>query len=107
MTTSAMRNWQESPGALPAALFLFLSAGDLLFSLRAFSLGYQEGNPFLAFLLDKGLFLPGKILLSLVLAAIMMVILRATKRYAGVVWGGVALMVGVNAIHVAALSRHF
>jgi hypothetical protein len=101
--TRPMRYW---PGAFPAVVFLALSTGDLLFSLKAFALGYSEGNPFLALLLERGLFLPGKILLSLTLAALILVIFRATNRYGWVIWSGVTLMAGVNLIHIVALSRH-
>lgn len=106
MIESLNRKQQEIPGALPAVLFLCLSFGDMFFSLHAFSLGYAEGNPFMAYLLERGLFMPGKALLSVVLAGLMLVILKATKRYTGVVWGGVVFMLGVNAFHMASLSRH-
>ena len=90
-------------GAFPAALYLLFAALDLLFSLVAFSLGIMEGNPFMAWLLQHGLFVSGKIALSLAMAVLMLVIHAQSRRWRWVVWGGVGMMGSVVAFHLWAL----
>lgn len=93
------------PALLPAFLYLAFSAADMGFSLSAFSLGVAEANPFLAVLVARGYFVPGKVLLSLIVAALMVVIYTASRRWRWTVWGGVGVMAAVVAFHVWALPR--
>lgn len=91
--------------AFPAALYLVLAAADLFFSLVAFSHGVPEGNPFMAWLLVRGMFVPGKIGVSLLVAALMVIVHGGAGRWRGVVWGGVALMGVTVAFHLWALPQ--
>ena len=91
--------------AVPAVLYLVLAAADLLFSLVAFSYGIAEGNPFMAWLLERGLFVPGKIALSLLVAGLMLAVYTRSPRWGWVAWGGVTVMTGVLALHLWALPR--
>jgi hypothetical protein len=91
--------------AFPVALYLVFAAADLVFSLFAFSHGVAEGNPAMAWLLGHGLFIPGKILLSLAVAALMMVVYTASRRWWWAVWGAVTLMGVVVVYHVWALPQ--
>jgi hypothetical protein len=89
--------------AFPVSLYVMFSAADLVFSLMAFSLGVAEGNPFMAWLLKQGVFLPGKIGVTVLVAALMLVVYVRARRGRSVVWGGVWLMAGVVAFHLWAL----
>jgi len=91
--------------AFPVALYLVFAAADLIFSLCAFSHGVAEGNPVMAWLLAHGLFIPGKIILSMAVAALMMVVYAASRRWWWAVWGAVTLMGTVVIYHVWALPQ--
>ena len=89
----------------PASLYLLFGFADLFFSLMAFQFGVAEGNPFMAWLVANGLFVPGKILLSFLVTGLMVVVYSAAKRWRWTVWSGVALMGGVVLYHMWALPR--
>lgn len=89
----------------PAALYLLFAMADLFFSLIAFRFGIAEGNPFMAWLVVHGLFIPGKILLTLLVTGLMVVIYSAARRWHWTIWSGVALMGGVVAYHLWALPQ--
>jgi hypothetical protein len=91
--------------AFPVALYLIFAAADLIFSLCAFSHGVAEGNPAMAWLLDHDLFIPGKIVLSLIVSVLMMVVYTASRRWWWAVWGAVTLMGAVVVYHVWALPQ--
>ena len=91
--------------ALPAALYLGLAAVDLLGSLAAFSVGIAEGNPFMAWLLAMNWFIPGKILISLFVTALILVVYGHSPRWRGVAWAGVWVMAGVSCLHLWALPH--
>lgn len=91
--------------AFPAALYLIFAAADLVFSLLAFSLGIAEGNPFMAWLLEMGVFISGKIVLSLLVAALMLVVYARAARWRWVIWSGVGIMGAVTAFHLWALPQ--
>lgn len=93
------------PGGFAAALYLVFSVADLLFSLVAFSYGVAEGNPAMAWLLERGVFIQGKIALTLLVAGLMMVIYAASRRYRWTVWSGVGVMAAVVAYHLWAIPR--
>lgn len=90
--------------AFPAALYLILSSMDLLFSLVAFSHGVGEANPFMAWLVTVGLFIPGKIAVSCLVAGLMLTVHSHATRWSWVAWGGVAVMGAVTLFHVWGLS---
>lgn len=87
----------------PAALYLLFGIADLFFSLMAFQFGVAEGNPFMAWLVTHGLFIPGKILLSFLVTGLMVVVYSAARRWRWTVWSGVGLMGAVVAYHMWAL----
>jgi hypothetical protein len=91
-------------GAFVALLYMVLGFGDLLCSLAAFSLGFAEANPVLAWLGRHELFVPGKIALTVVVAGMISLLYhRAQARV--VAWSGVLAMVAVNAYHIIRLSE--
>jgi hypothetical protein len=107
---SLLSRWHpvEAPqrrAAFPISLYVTLSGADLVFSLIAFSLGIAEGNPFMAWLLKHGLFLPGKIGVTLLVAGLMLVVYVRARRGRSVVWAGVWVMASVVALHLWALPR--
>jgi hypothetical protein len=89
--------------AFPAALYLILAAADLIFSLVAFNLGVPEGNPFMAWLLARGLFVPGKIGISLLIVLLMLAVYGGTHRWRWLAWGAVGIMMPVVGFHLWAL----
>jgi len=93
------------PAALPVSLYLMFAAADLVFSLFAFSHGVAEGNPVMAWLLAEGLFIPGKIAISLVVAALMLVVYNASRRWWWAIWGSVVLMGAVVVYHAWAIPQ--
>jgi hypothetical protein len=89
----------------PASLYLLFGLADLFFSLMAFRFGVAEGNPFMAWLVMHGLFVPGKLLLSFLVTGLMVVVYSAARRWRWTVWSGVVLMGCVVAYHLWALPR--
>ena len=89
----------------PAALYLLFALADLFFSLIAFRFGVAEGNPFMAWLVLHGLFVPGKIMLTLLVTGLMVIVYSAARRWRWTVWSGVGLMGFVVAYHLWALPR--
>ncbi len=86
-----------------ALAYVAFSLIDMMFSLRAFALGVGEANPCMAWLAGHGLFVPGKLALTaLVAVLIALVYPRGASR--PVVWGALLLMAGVNVYHVWGLS---
>ena len=106
MTTSPNpgRAWVKVSGLFVAALYTVLSLGDLLLSAAAFARGVPEGNPVLATLARDGLFIPGKLLLTLS-AAVLIAALYSRARARPVAWSGVMVMASVDIYHVWALSQ--
>jgi hypothetical protein len=95
----------HSSSWFPASLYLLFGLADLFFSLMAFQFGVAEGNPFMAWLVTHGVFVPGKILISLLVTGLMVVVYSAARRWRWTVWSGVALMGGVVLYHMWALPR--
>ena len=91
--------------AFPVALYLIFAAADLFFSMLAFSHGVGEGNPAMAWLLERGLFVPGKVCLSLAVATLMIVVYSSSRRWGWAVWGSVTVMGVVVVYHVWALPQ--
>lgn len=86
-----------------ALLYLILGVADLGFSLLAFRLGVAEGNPLLAWMEARGLFIPAKLALTGV-ATGLIAVLYSRDRARALCWALIALMVVVNAYHVVELS---
>ena len=90
-------------GASAACLFFAFSMVDLLLSSAAFALGAREANPVLAWLALHDLLVPGKIILSLLAAAMIATTYwRPQARRAA--WFGVFAMLAVNFYHIWGLS---
>lgn len=88
-----------------AALYLLFSIADLVFSRVAFAYGIAEGNPVMASLVEVGLFVPGKIAISLLVTGLMIVVYTASRRWQWTTWAGVLLMGGVVGYHLWALPK--
>lgn len=104
MSTAERTAWGLHHGGLwVAGGYVLLSLTDMAFSSVAFALGISEANPVLAWLAGHGLFVPAKVVLS-VLVAGLIVWLYPRGRVRTVGWLAVAVMAGVNVYHVWALS---
>ncbi len=86
-----------------AALYVAFGLGDLIFSLAAFRLGVPEANPLLRWACLHGCFVPAKIGLTLLVAALID-LLYGVNRVRTLCWGAVALMAVVDAFHAISLS---
>jgi hypothetical protein len=95
-------NLPRPDGLFAAMLYLILGAADLVLSLAAFHLGVAEGNPVLAFMARRGLFVPAKVALTVLAAGLIAVVYR-NPRARPLCWAGVALMAVVDAYHVVGL----
>jgi len=92
-----------SGGPLAALAYAVLSLTDMMFSSVAFVLGVPEANPVLGFLCRHGLFMPAKVLLTVVVVwLILWLYPRGQGRSAA--WFGVAAMGGAVAYHVWGLQ---
>jgi hypothetical protein len=90
-------------GHFVAVVYLVLGLGDLIMSLAAFRLGVAEGNPVLAFMVVHGLFVPAKLIFT-VLAAGLIVTLYSRSRVQLICWSVLILMALVDVYHVVSLS---
>lgn len=101
-STASLRSLQRPSGAFIALLYLIFGLADLGFSLLAFRLGVQEGNPALAWMAQHGLFVPAKLFLT-ALATTLIAVLYERARARPICWASVGLMLLVDGYHVAAL----
>ncbi len=85
-----------------AVMYVTLSMSDMVLSVVAFMHGVAEGNPAMAWLVARGLFIPGKVALT-VLAAGLIARLYPRGQGRGVAWMALLTTAGVNAYHVWAL----
>jgi len=90
-------------GICVAVLFFAFSMMDMFFSLAAFVKGVPEGNPLMAWLLSENLFVPGKVIFT-VLVAGLIAWYYPFRKVRAAAWSAVALMALVNAYHVWGLS---
>ena len=97
---------KKASGTFVAAVYLLLGLADLLLSLAAFRLGIVEGNPFLAHFLSRGLFIPAKLTLT-VLVTLLIVKLYTHRYTRPLCWAALLLMALVDAYHVLGITRHF
>jgi hypothetical protein len=97
------RGWCNTSGPFVAVLYTVFSLTDLLLSAAASALGIPEGNPLLASLARDGLFVPAKLLLTLI-AAVLIVALYSRGRVRPVAWSGVVIMASVDIYHLWGLS---
>lgn len=86
-----------------AALYLVFGLGDLIFSLAAFRLGIPEANPLLRWACLHGYFVPVKVGLTVLVAALID-LLYGVNRVRTLCWGAVALMALVDVFHAVSLS---
>jgi hypothetical protein len=104
-----MRRWISTANAprlsghFIAALYVVFGWTDLFCSLIAFRLGLPELNPIFRWLLAHDLFVPGKLVLTVLVAAL---IIRLYPNRSGriVSRGGVLLMGSVTAYHLLGLE---
>ena len=90
-------------GGFVAALYTAFGVTDLWLSLAAFRLGVSEGNPFLAFMGQHGLFVPAKLVLTAITAALIGFLYRRARAQL-ICWGALLVMVMVDVYHVVSLS---
>ena len=86
-----------------ACLYVAFSMTDLLLSHAAFVLGVAEANPVLAWVAAHGLFVPAKVLLTAVAAALI-VVLHSRRRAQHISWLALMVMGAVNVYHLLGLS---
>ncbi len=101
-SASATMSLPRPDGLFVAILYLLLGAADLVLSLAAFRLGVAEGNPVLAFMAARGLFVPAKVALTLLAAGLIVVVYRSPRARL-LCWAGVALMALVDGYHTVGL----
>ncbi|MBE9565684.1 MAG: hypothetical protein IMF16_02915 [Proteobacteria bacterium] len=90
-------------GAFVALLYAVFSFTDLLLTRAAFSLGVGEANPMLSWLDGHGLFVPAKVVFTLV-AALLMGFLYSRGRARAIAWSALLLMVSVVGYHLWGLG---
>ena len=90
-------------GACVALVYVGLGLADMLFSLTAFLRGVPEANPVMVWLLLHGLFVPGKLALTGVVAGLIAVSYRI-ERARPVAWWALGVTAAVNAYHLWGLS---
>lgn len=95
-------HWR-SGGMVVGACYVMLGLADMALSSVAFIAGIPEVNPFLAWLAARGLFVPGKLLLTLAVgAAVAWLYSRRGGRAVG--WVAVLTMLGVDVYHLWGLG---
>lgn len=90
-------------GAFVALAYAAFGLSDMILSLTAFAQGVPEANPVMAWLLHHGVFVPGKIALT----ALVAVLIGWSYRIEAVrpaAWGAVLVTFGVNVYHIWGLS---
>lgn len=102
-TTAKPMTVAKQSAVFVALLYLILGIADLGFSLIAFRLGVAEGNPLLAWMEARGLFIPAKLALTGV-ATGLIAALYSRARARALCWALIMVMVAVNAYHVIELS---
>jgi hypothetical protein len=90
-------------GVCVALVYVGLGLGDMFFSLTAFLNGVPEANPVMAWLLANGLFVPGKLALTGIVAALIAASYRIDRARL-VAWAALGVTAAVNAYHVWGLS---
>ena len=98
-----LRRAGKVSGVCVALVYVGLGLADMLFSLTAFVNGVPEANPVMAWLLAKGLFIPGKLLLTGVVAGLIAASYRMEPARP-VAWAALGLTAAVNLYHVWGLS---
>jgi hypothetical protein len=93
----------ELSGHFVAALYVVLGCTDLFCSLIAFKLGLPELNPVIRWLLARDLFVAGKLALT-VLAGALIILLYPSRSGRVVSLSGVLLMGAVTAYHLVGLE---
>ncbi len=83
--------------------YLILGLADMSLSLIAFTCGISEANPFMAWLLSHGLFVPGKMMLTAVAAGLIAWTYRQRLGRA-LAWATVIAMLAVNLYHLWGLG---
>ena len=105
MTRAGNRLWRlgKVSGVFVALVYSAFSMSDMIFSLTAFLQGVPEANPVMVWLIQHGLFVPGKIALT----ALVAVLIGWSYRIAAVrpaAWGALLVTFCVNVYHLWGLS---
>ena len=87
-----------------ALVYVVLGVADLGFSLVAFRLGVSEGNPFLALMERYGLFVPTKLLLTVIAATLIGLLYPRAMSVKLLCWSALVAMTAVDVYHVVSLS---
>jgi hypothetical protein len=90
-------------GAYVALAYLGFGLTDMVLSLTAFMYGVQEANPFMAWLAVHNLFIPGKLLLT-ALVAVLIGWYYHRRPVQAVAWGALLLTAAVDIYHLWGLS---
>ncbi|MBN1458102.1 MAG: hypothetical protein JXA57_01105 [Armatimonadetes bacterium] len=98
-----LRKAGKVSGVCVALVYVGLGLADMFFSLTAFVNGVPEANPVMAWLLAKGLFIPGKLLLTGLVAALIAASYRM-EQARPVAWAALGVTAAVNLYHVWGLS---
>jgi hypothetical protein len=102
-TRSGGERLLSARGVIVAGIYAVLDLADMGFSSVAFMLGIGEANPAVAWLAGRGLFVPAKIgLAGLAAALIVWVYPRPCGRR--VAWAALLLRAAVDVYHVWGLS---
>lgn len=90
-------------GVFVALAYSAFGLTDMMLSLAAFMHGVPEANPFMAWLAEHNLFVPGKVLLTAVVASIIGWHYHH-KPIQALAWGALFFMVMVDIYHLWGLS---
>ena len=99
----ALQQAGHTAGILIAVLYLGFGLADMFFSMTAFDLGVPEANPVMAWLFAHDLFLPGKTLLTAIVA-VLIVVTYPAKRARPAAWAALLVTAGVDVYHLWGLS---
>ena len=90
-------------GGFVALVYSALGLTDMLLSLTAFMHGVPEANPFMAWLAAHDLFVPGKLLLTALVAALIGWF-YPRKPVQAAAWAALLFTAGVDVYHLWGLS---
>lgn len=99
----ALEQAGPTAGILIAVLYLAFGLADMFLSMTAFGLGVPEANPVMAWLFAHDLFVPGKMLLTVIVAALI-VATYPVRRARPAAWAALLVTAGVDVYHLWGLS---
>ncbi len=99
----ALQQAGHTAGVLVALLYVAFGLADMFLSMTAFGLGVPEANPVMAWLFARDLFVPGKMFLTVIVAALI-VLTYPAKRARPAAWAALLVTAGVDVYHLWGLS---